>query len=266
MRDDSPVPDDRPGPDDRLVSDERLAQALAVYCGMVDRVVSDPSRWLGLDEDPPPTAGFPARVLDALRDRTLGDVTPASPRWSELPVERRVRWWVIRIGVSAGLAAAAPRVAGALADRVPLQAALGAAASGLAVCATAREHGRTDPAEWVPLLGRVLFDRDLTADRTEVPDTAESEQRLGPDAVDEDAGLARRLGRGARRAAGTVWRLARTLWELQSLFDERPRGPFLARAIAKVPVVGLAGGWVDERGGVRRAATETTRLLGAAGT
>ena len=63
-----------------------------------------------------------------------------------------MRWWVRRIGISAGLAAAVPRVAGALASRVPLQAALGASAAGLSVCATAREHGVVDAEAWVPLL------------------------------------------------------------------------------------------------------------------
>ena len=114
---------------------------------MVDRVLANPQRWLGLDDDPPPTAPFPVRAMDALRDRALGEITPASPQWDAQPVQRRVDWWVTRIGISAGLAAATPRFAGALADRVPLQAALGASAAGLAVCATAREHGRTYPAD-----------------------------------------------------------------------------------------------------------------------
>lgn len=249
------------------VSDEHLARALGVYSGMVDQVIGDPRRWLGLDEDPPPTAGFPARVLDALRDRAFGDTTPSSSRWSELPVRQRVDWWVTRIGISAGLAAAAPRLAGALADRVPLQAALGASAAGLAVCATAREHGRTDPAEWVPLLGAVLFDRDLSRVGTSVPTSSESQQQLSAD--DEEPGQptpdpASGLRGGAQRAARTVWRLARTLWDLRGLLDERPRGGFLPRALAKVPVVGLAGGWLDERGGIRKAAGQTTRLLAAA--
>ncbi|SDD04117.1 hypothetical protein [Auraticoccus monumenti] len=246
------------------VSDEQLTRALGIYSGMVDQVIGDPRRWLGLDDDPPPTARFPARVLDALRDRAFGETTPSSPRWSDLPVQQRVDWWVTRIGVSAGLAAAAPRLAGALADRVPLQAALGASAAGLAVCATAREHGRSDPAEWVPLLGAVLFDRDLSSQGSSVPTSSESEQQLA--AEDEGAGEPAEdpgdgLRGGARRAARTVWRLARTLWDLQGLLDERPRGGLLPRALAKLPVIGLAGGWLDERGGIRQAARQTTLLL-----
>ena len=31
--------------------------------------------------------------------------------------------------------------------------------------------------------------------------------------------------------------------------------------LAKLPVVGFAGGWLDERGGIRKAAEETEELL-----
>lgn len=245
------------------VTDEQITRALGVYAGMVDRVLSNPQRWLGLDDDPPPTAKFPVRALDALRDRAMGETTPASERWNEQPVDTRVGWWVTRIGISAGLAAAAPRFAGALSDRVPLQAALGASAAGLAVCATAREHGRTEPSEWVPLLAKVLFDRDIAPAAVPVPDPSRSEEQLAeePDDDSDEPGAVKRLGRGAQRAAQTVWRLARTFLELQNLFDERPRGGFLARAVAKLPVVGVAGGWLDERGAIRKAARETALLV-----
>ncbi len=155
-----------------------------------------------------------------------------------------------------------PRVAGALADRIPLQPALGACAAGLAVCATAREHGRTDPADWVPLLARVLFDRALPAPLTPTADDAEAEARLADvDGEQPDRRVLAALGRGAARAALTLWRLAGTLWELRSLLDERPRGGLLSRAVGKLPVVGLVGGWLDERGGIRKAARQTATLL-----
>jgi len=245
------------------ITDERIVSALDRYARMVGHVLADPQRWLGLDDEPPPSAPFPAKVLDALRDRALGNVTPASPDWDAQPLQRRVDWWVTRIGVSAGLAAAAPRLAGALADRVPLQPALGACAAGLAVCATAREHGRTDPGDWVPLLARVLFDRGLPAPPPEAAtDDAEAERQLADDDGPEpDRKVLATLGRGAARAALTVWRLAGTLWELRGLLDERPRGSFFSRAVGKLPVVGLAGGWLDERGGIRKAAKQTAALL-----
>ena len=150
-------------PQQSLVSDEALSRALGVYAGLVSRVLDNPQRWLGVDEHPPLTAGLPVRLLDALRDHALGDVTPASAEWRRQSEATRVNWWLRRIAIGGALAAAAPRFVGALADRIPLQAALGAAAAGLAVCVVARERGADDPADWVPLLARVLFDRDLSA-------------------------------------------------------------------------------------------------------
>lgn len=246
------------------VSDEQISRALALYAVMVSHVLANPQRWLGLDEDPLPSAAFPLKALDAVRDRAFGDVTPASPTWGELPVQKRVDWWVTRIGISAGLAAAAPRLAGALADRVPLQAALGASAAGLAVCATAREHGRTEPAQWVPLLSQVLFERAIAKTPPPVPTAEEAEQQLAaePEDVGEESSTVSRLGHGAARAAKTVWQLARTFRGVQDLLDERPRGGFVVRTLAKVPVVGVAGGWLDERGGIRKASRETAALVG----
>src|ERR1700712_1483941 len=156
------------------ISDERIVQVLGVYARMANRVIGDPQRWLGLDDDPPPTAGFPRKALPAVRAGAFVEVTPASPVWGERPLADRVRWWVRRIGISAGLAAAVPRVAGALADRVPLQAALGASAAGLAVCSTAREHGVVDPARWVPLLAKVLLDRDIPTPAAAAPEADEA--------------------------------------------------------------------------------------------
>ena len=246
------------------LTDDRIIAALGLYARMVGKVLDDPQRWLGLDDEPPPTARFPAKLLDALRDRALGQTTPASPTWSDQPLQRRVDWWVTRIGISAGLAAAAPRFAGALADRLPLQPALGAGAAGLAVCATAREHGRTEPAQWVPLLAQVLFDRRLPPPDPEADAQAaqEAERRLAEDADPGPApGRLATLGRGAARAAATLWQLTTTLWEVSGLLDERPRGSFFARALGKLPVVGLAGGWLDERGGIRKASRATAALL-----
>jgi hypothetical protein len=246
------------------VSDETITKALSLYAGLVHHVLAEPQRWLGLDQKPPPSAPFPVKLLDAARDRAFGETTPASPHWNQLPLKQRVNWWLRRIAISAGLAAAAPRLAGGLADRIPLQAALGASAAGLAVCAAAREHGVTDAQAWVPLLAKVLLGRDLGPAQPPVPDDEETEAALSAAAAaaDKEQPSGGKLGTGARRAAGTVWQLARSLLELPSMLDERPHGLLVFRALGKVPGVGLAGGWLDERGGIRRAAKQTGKLLG----
>jgi hypothetical protein len=249
----------------KVVSDEALSRALGIYAGMVGQVLNNPRRWLGVDEDPPLTAGPPARVLDAVRDSALGDVTPASPHWATRPESKRVEWWIRRIPVGAALAAAAPRFAGALADRIPLQAALGASAAGLAVCAVARERGNVAPADWVPLLARVIFKRELaTGIPARLPAAEESEDQLEAAASDTSepppSGMAA-LAQGAQRVVRILWRLARTFLDLQDLFDERPRGGLFARTLAKLPVVGVASGWLDERGAIRKAAKQTQRLI-----
>ena len=252
------------------VTDETLVRSLSVYAGMVSTVVADPEQWLGVDEDTDPDTGtdpvrssLPQRALDAIRDHTLGTVTPAATEWAAQPLQQRVDWWVDRIAVGAGLAAAAPRLAGALADRLPLQAALGAAATGLAVCAVAREHGLTEPSDWVPLLAKVLFDRDIDATAgAAVPAPEDSEQALrATDTEEERRGPVAALARGAQHSARTLWRLAGGFRDLQHLLDDRPRGGILARGLAKVPVVGVAGGWLDERGAIRKAGKETAGLI-----
>jgi hypothetical protein len=251
-------------PGKQVVSDEALSRALGIYVGMVSQVLNNPRRWLGVDEEPPLNAGLPARILDAVRDRALGDVTPASPHWAMQPESKRVDWWIRRIAVGAALAAAAPRFAGALADRIPLQAALGASAAGLAVCAVARERGNSAPTEWVPLLAKVIFNRDLAVGlQATVPVAEESEGELEAAASDmsEPPSRMAALAQGAQRVVRTLWRLARTFLDLNDLFDERPRGGLFARTLAKLPVVGVAGGWLDESGAIRKAARQTQRLI-----
>ena len=244
-------------------TDERLTQVLAGFAGVVDRVICNPQRWLGMDEDPPPQAPFPIRTVDAWRNRAFGKTTPTSPLWPQLPLDYRVQWWRTRIGISADLAGAASLAAGASADRIPLHAASGASAAGLAVCATAREHGQVNPQDWVPLLVKVLFDRDLPSTDLTVPSPAESHHRLAT--VPQEAGpppAGRHIrSDGARRAATTLRQLAGTFADLGQLLDSRPRGFILARGIAKLPIAGIAGGWLDERGGIDRAARATRQLI-----
>lgn len=255
------------------VSEERLTKVVSVYAGLVGRVLDDPERWLGWTDDEDDDPSLRERALEAVSHRLLGKEAPGTRGWAALPPTARSDWWVSRIANVAGFVAATPRFAGAAADRLPIQAAFGASAQGLAVCAVAREHGVRDPDDWVPLLGRVLFDRDLGRGSTEA---AVQEWAREQDGTDDPAGqldnvderVAPVAPAGApghvRRAGRTLVRLGSTFLAVNGMFDDRPRGALPFRALGKLPVVGLLGGWLDERGGVRKAARETEHLVAAA--
>jgi hypothetical protein len=253
------------------ISDQALVRVLGTYAGMAAVVVGDPTAWL--DADPAPALATADADADAdgdglaharragrgLADRVRGRVHPGLWSWPALPVEERVDWWVDHVGVLGSAVAATPRFFGAVAGRLPVQGAFSAAAQGLVICAVAHEHGVSDPAEWVPLLGRVLFDRDLG-----VPDVGTVREGMdGFFLSEEDAAKADRPA--VRRAAGTVWRLARALFAVESLLDRRPRGALAARALGLLPVVGVVGGYLDERGGMRAAADRTGELVRGGG-
>jgi hypothetical protein len=237
------------------ISDSTLQWTLTRFAAVAGVALDDPAAWLGREDTSSGklAAAGGRRVPGSPTGRRIrrllaGRRHPGNPGWEELPADQRARWWVRRLQAVAAPIAATPRVFGLLADRIPLQGAFGATAAGLAVCAVAREHGIREPAAWVPLLGRVLFDRDLSR-------PAESRLVVPPaKATPPHRGL-------VRRGAGMLWRLAWLLWDAQSVFDDRPRGPWLWRAVGKVPVVGLVGGLLDERGAVARAASEASRLI-----
>jgi hypothetical protein len=243
----------RPGHEDRVApdTDAVLTAALARFAAVASLALANPGGWLG-HGDNAKHSSLPAEVLLRTRRVLTGRVHPGAPGWDDLPVERRDAWWVHHIQAVAAPIAATPRVFGAVADRLPMQGAFGTAVAGLVVCAVAREHGVRDPADWVPLLGRVLFDRNL--DRPQPGQVIAPPQR----APASDAGPLRKLG-------GALWRLTQVIWEAQSVFDERPRGAWLWRTLGKVPIVGLPAGFLDESGAVSRAAGRTAQLLAARG-
>ena len=243
----------RPGNGDHVApdTDAVLTAVLARFAAVASLALSHPGGWLGHGDDGRPTA-LPARALRRARRLVTGRVHPGAPGWDDLPVERRDAWWVGRIQAVAAPIAATPRVFGIVADRLPIQGAFGTAVAGLTVCAVAREHGALDPADWVPLLGRVLFDRDLgrpTAEQLVAPPEQAPPPQAGP----------------LRKAGAALWRLTRVIWEAPNVFDERPRGAWIWRGVGKIPVIGLPAGILDERGAVARAARQTAELIAAPG-
>ena len=156
--------------------------------------------------------------------------------------------------VAAGISAA-PRFAGKLADLLPLQNTVGTAVQALVVLGVAAEHEVTSPAERVSLLARVLLDRDLPAERVEPL------LRLERGTYAEDALGAKAERRGVRGNVRVIWRAARLLARIDDALDARPKGKLRHRALANLPVVGVAGGYAAEREGLRRATAEASAVL-----
>ncbi|NEK84501.1 hypothetical protein GCU60_01805 [Blastococcus saxobsidens] len=198
-----------------------------------------------------------AVVVDVLRrvDRLLTPLATRLGRPPALPRDQRDSWWADQVSRVAAGVSATPRFAGKLADLLPLQNTVGTAVQSLVVLGVAGEHDVTAPAERVSLLARVLLDRELPASRVE-PLLAGGkgtyvQGTLGP----------REERTGVRGAGRTLWRAARLLSRIDDALDARPKGRLAARALSNLPVVGVVGGYLAEREGLRRAAARAADLL-----
>ncbi|HJQ45947.1 MAG TPA: hypothetical protein VJ870_06440 [Amycolatopsis sp.] len=211
-------------------------------------------------------------VLGAMRSpgrlgRLAGLGIPGTPAWDAMDVDARTDWWIHRVGRVTALATSVPGLGGALADRLPVQDALGASAQGLLLCAIAGEHGVDDVGERVRLIGWVLFGRDIdpVLAAAEDPDEAEdarTEQLAGE--FTQPAKQARRMS--FKAVAGTLWRMGRSLLAITGELEKRPRGRFYQRAFGMLPVVGMAGDYLAERSALIRVAKRSRRWLSAART
>ena len=198
-----------------------------------------------------------AVVVDVLRrvDRASAPLIQRLGRPPQLPPAERARWWAERATRVAAGVSAAPRLAGKLADLLPLQNTVGSAVQAVVVLGVAGEHGVTDPAERVSLLARVLLARDLPAARVEP-----LLQRSKGGYAEEAFGV-REERRGVRGNVRALWRVARLLSRIDDALDERPKGKLRHRALSNLPVVGVLGGYAAEREGLRRAAAQADAAL-----
>jgi hypothetical protein len=198
-----------------------------------------------------------AVVVDVLRrvDRACTPVLRKAGRPPSLPPAERARWWAEQVSWVVAGVSAAPRLAGKLADLLPLQNTVGSAVQAAVVLGVAGEHGVTDPAERVSLLARVLLERDLPAARVEP-----LLQRTRGSYAEEALG-AREARRGLRGNLRTLWRVSRLLSRIDDALDRRPKGRLHHRALSNLPVVGVVGGYAAEREGLRRAAAQADAVL-----
>ncbi|MDQ3404804.1 MAG: hypothetical protein M3548_15680 [Actinomycetota bacterium] len=237
--------------------------------GLVRRVL--PAKRETLDAVDRENADELAKVDRGLRERLLDGLesvkVPGTSAWETMSVDQRTHWWVNRVGRFTVLLASIPGLGGALADRLPIQTALAAAGQGLLLSAIAAEHGRTDEADRVRLIAKILFDRDidpeLAAGRGDHL-TAAQEDAATAELTEDLTESSKKHGKITLKAAArTLWRFGRTLWALGDELDKRPQGRFYHKAIGILPVVGMAADYFGERSALKRAAKKGRKWLAA---
>ncbi|ONI69617.1 hypothetical protein BWI15_23950 [Kribbella sp. ALI-6-A] len=191
-------------------------------------------------------------------DRLLRMRVPGHAEWPTLPLAERCDWWVERLGGFAAVIAGLPRLSGAAADALPIKDTLGAAVQAMVIGAVCREYGVEAHADRTAVIARVLTNRPITPDdvlRYDDPTQAGQDvaKQLG---LGDDSGE-----RGLRQGVRLVWRISKLFGGLGEVFEDRPRGSLGARAIGKLPGVGVVGGFFDERKGIRKAAYAAADLL-----
>jgi hypothetical protein len=198
-------------------------------------------------------------VESGLREKLLNGLTsvkvPGTSAWAAMDVEQRTDWWVNRVGRFTALLTSIPGLGGALADRLPVQDALGAASQGLLLCAIAGERGVMEVGERVRLIAWALFERDI-----DPAIAAGSHEQSAEDA--ETARLTEELAESEHKhgkitlkaSVGTLWRLGRSLLGIVEELGKRPHGRFYHRILGMLPVVGMAGDYFGERSGLKKVA------------
>lgn len=222
----------------------------------------------GLRESDP--FGLRTRVVDAAADRTLvarvldaltAVELPGTAAWAAMDAPARSRWWVRRVGRFTTLLAAVPGIGGALAKRLPVSGALGAAGQGLLLVAIAREHGVRDEDEIVELLAAVMFGRELDLRRTPLAASAADDAAADESAAELTGELTGPGRPTLTRVGSAVWRMGRALLAVEDELDKRPRGNLLHHGLGALPAVGVVGTYLGEWSGLKRAAREAERRL-----
>lgn len=203
--------------------------------------------------------------------QVTGKVHPRHDDWSRLSVEDRIEWWVDRFGTGVAALVALPSVGGFV-TRMAISSILntvGAAGQVLVVNAVAHEVGGIDEADRVVAAASIVLGRDLDADAVrhqlsadgtdgDPGEPEELEVDRDQDLEQDPPGILRRLG----STALLTRRVARQFQSVGDLLDERPQGGLIARTMRNLPAVGMLGGFLAERGGVRQAARAARESFG----
>ena len=186
---------------------------------------------------------------------------PGTAAWERMSPQQRTLWWMNRVGRFTTLVVAVPGFGGVVADRLPVQDALGASSQAMLLCAVAREWGITDQVEQVRLLAWVLCHRSVSRELVLGAPTQTDEQLRAQ-------GLDPALERGNHKsrsslvnAAKALWRYGRVLRGIVGELEKRPQGRAGHRMLGKLPVVGMVGDYLGERSALKRAVREADRWV-----
>lgn len=202
------------------------------------------------------TDGRAAWVKRTLRtrvaDRLASTRAPGTAAWKQMDMHARSNWWVRRVGRVTSLVAAVPGFGGAITSKLPVSSGLGAVAQGLVLCAIADEHDMHDEVDVVALLGAVMFRRDLCPPaRAEL--SRASDAAIDARAAELTGGLENEKKPTLKRLGGALWRMGRGLLAIEGELGKRPRGGRITRWISLIPVVGVAGKYLGEWSGLKKA-------------
>lgn len=190
------------------------------------------------------------KALDALAWVLDSADVPGTRAWEHMTLDGRVNWWVRRVGAVDTVLVAFPGFFGVVADRLPIQDALGFANQAIVLCAVARECGVDDYAQQVRLLAAVMCNRDL-----------------GNDPYADDGATAPEAA--SNPTDGTPLAFLKALWHvagvMRAIGDElvkRPRPRRLFRYLGMLPAVGAIADYLGEYGALVRAASAGREWIG----
>jgi hypothetical protein len=218
-----------------------LARAVRIINPVVDGLSrADPFGLKGRSHHLGVADGSLDKALDALAWLLNTADVPGTLTWEHMDLDARTNWWVKRVGALDTVLVAFPGVFGAVADRLPIQDALGFANQAIVLCAVARECGVTDYGQQVRLLGAVMCGRDLGAVSTVAASVPQADS---PSPAGTPAGLVKSL-----------WQVVGLLRGIGDELVKRPRPRRIFRYLGMLPAVGAVADYFGEYGALVRAA------------
>ena len=182
------------------------------------------------------------RALDALAWVLNTADVPGTQAWADMTLDERVNWWVHRVGAVDNVLVAFPGVLGAVADRLPVQDALGFANQAIVLCAVAREYGIDDHGQQVRLLAAVMCGREVDADEYADDNDAAPEPESSP------------MDGTPLAFLKPLWRVAGQLRAIGDELGKRSRPRRIFRYLGMLPAVGVVADYFGEYGALVRAA------------